>query len=190
MPDLMPGEPVNLGIDRADPFLDPGKEKEMSLPSTLTVSELQASGAPGMSSIRRWYESARGGSSAMARAKLHAEAAANGLRSGGESLIVGGLLGALHVEKGLDYKKVPVDAVVGGLGLVAGAALAHEQYGKDLANAGSAALAIFSFRKTYEFLAEKKKADGKPVAGGFKGASVAGDDYGAEDPIIAAAKFL
>jgi hypothetical protein len=157
----------------------------------MTVSELQASGAPGMSSIRRWYESVRGGSSAMARAKLHAKAAGDGLRSGGESLLVGGALAALHVEKGLDYKKVPLDAVIGGLGLLGGAAMAHEEFGKDLGNAGSAALAIFSFRKTFEFLAERKKKEGGAVAGGLKGASIAGEsDYGAEDPVIAAARFL
>jgi hypothetical protein len=131
----------------------------------------------------------------MARAKLHAAAAGQGLRQGGESLLVGGLLGAASVElkTGLDVKKVPIDAVVGVLGLVGGAAMAHEEFGVDLRNAGASALSVFSYRKTQAFLAAKKTA-----AGGTPGFTVHGDDegfvphgdIGAEDPIIAAARFL
>jgi hypothetical protein len=170
-----------------------------TLPGSLTVHELSESGMPEAqkSAIRRWYENAKGGSSAMARAKLHAAAAGEGLRQGGESLLVGGMLGAAHVQlkTGLDVKKVPIDAVVGVLGLLGGAAMAHEQYGSDLRNAGAAGLAVFSFRKTYALLAEKKKK-----AGGTPGGTFTGEDFndqgnfnsdiGAEDPIIAAARFL
>lgn len=161
--------------------------------NSLTLAEVENSGAPGVASIKRWLESAKG-SSPMARAKLHAAAAGQGLRQGGESLIVGGLLGAASVElaTGLDVKKVPIDAAIGALGIVGGAALAHEEFGTDLRNAGAAALAIFSFRKTQTFLAEKKRAKGQKP--GFE---VHGDDegfvhgdFGAEDPIVAAARFL
>src|SRR5262245_58249567 len=95
------------------------------LPSNLTVKELAESGAPSgqMSALKRWYESVKGGSSAVARAKLHASAAGHGLRQGGEALLVGGALAALHAKKGLDIKKVPVDAVAGLIGLVGGAAM-------------------------------------------------------------------
>lgn len=164
------------------------------IPSNLTVKELEDSGAPGVSSIKRWYDSARGGSSAMARAKLHASAAGQGLRQGGESLLVGGLLGAASVQlkTGLDVKKVPIDAAVGVIGLIGGAAMAHEEFGVDLRNAGAAGLSVFAYRKTQAFLAEKAKAAGKTP--GFE---VHGDDEGfvngdagAEDPIVAAARFL
>src|SRR3990172_9167545 len=129
-----------------------------NLPTSLTFKELSESGMPAAqkSAIRRWYESVSGGSSAMARAKLHAAAAGQGIRQGGEALLVGGLLGAAHVElkTGLDVRKVPVDAVVGVLGLLGGAAMAHEEFGVDLRNAGAAGLAVFSFRKTHDLLAE------------------------------------
>ena len=104
--------------------------------NSLTLAEVENSGAPGVASIKRWLESAKG-SSPMARAKLHAAAAGQGLRQGGESLIVGGLLGAASVElaTGLDVKKVPIDAAIGALGIVGGAALAHEEFGTDLPTA-------------------------------------------------------
>lgn len=164
------------------------------IPSNLTIKELEESGAPGVSNIKKWFDSARG-ASAITRAKIHAAAAGNGLRQTGESLIVGGLLGAasVHLKTGLDVKKVPLDAVVAGLGLVGGAAMAHEEFGKDLANAGAAAASVFAFRKTQAFLAEKARASGKTP--GFE---VHGDDdesfvhgdFGAEDPVVHAAKFL
>lgn len=175
----------------------------MSLPN-LTVSELEQAGMPAAqkSAIRRWYEGIKSGSNMAARAKLHAAAAGQGLRQGGESLLVGGILGAVHVQNkngGLDVRlgksdtapKLPLDAAVGVLGLLGGAAMAHEEFGKDLANAGSAGLAIFSFRKTYELLAEKKVKKGEQPGGGFVRAhGEYSPEFGAEDPIIAAARFL
>lgn len=165
-----------------------------SLPSNLTVKELEESGAPGVSNIKRWFESAKGASSAMARARLHAAAAGKMMRQGGESLLAGGLLGAVSVynKTGLDVKKVPIDAVIATLGLVGGAALAHEEFGVDLGNTGAAAASVFAYRKTQGFLAEKVRAKGQTP--GFE---VHGDDenfvhgdFGAEDPIIKAANFL
>lgn len=165
-----------------------------SIPSNLTVKELEDSGAPGVSAIKKWYDSAKGAGNAIARAKMHAAAAGQGMRQGGESLLVGGLLGAasVHLKTGLDVKKVPLDAVVGALGIVGGAAMAHEEFGVDLRNTGAAALSVFAYRKTQAYLAEKAKAAGKTP--GFE---VHGDDehfvnhdFGAEDPIIAAARFL
>lgn len=167
----------------------------MDLPSNLTVKELEESGAPNVSAIKRWYESVKGGSSAMARAKIHAAAAGQGMRQGGESLLMGGILGAAHasLKTGLDFKKVPIDAAVGVLGLLGGAVAAHEEYGVDLRNSGAAALSIFSFRKVFALVAEKRKKSGKEVGGTFTGDDegfVPHGDFGAEDPIIAAARFL
>lgn len=167
-----------------------------TLPSNLTVKEMEESGAP-VSGLRSWYnrvKDASGGSGAMARAKMHAAAAGQAVRQGGEAILVGAALGAAHVQlsTGLDVRKVPVDAVVGALGLLGGAAFAHEEFGVDLRNSGAAAATVFAFRKTYAFMAAKKTA-----AGGKPGGTFSGDDegfvhgdMGAEDPVIAAARFL
>lgn len=146
-----------------------------------------------MNALQKWFDHVKSGSSAMTRAKQHAVATGEGLRQGGEALLVGGILGAIHVEKGLDHNKVPVDAAGGVALLVASVALAHEPMGVDLRNAGSTALGIYGFRKTYELLAEKKRAAGKlpaapSIAGEFAGESV-GVDVGA-DPVVAAGRFL
>lgn len=159
---------------------------------------MEESGAPGMSGIKRWAASLSGGGvgAAAARAKLHAAAAGKGLRQGGESLLVGGLLGAASVAlpTGLDVKKVPIDAVVAGVGILGGVALAHEEFGVDLGNAGSAAAAVFSYRKTQDFMAAKARAAGKKpgfeVHGDDEGFVPHGEDFGAEDPVVAAARFL
>lgn len=172
------------------------------IPRAMTVHELSEAGAPAgqVSALRRWYESAKGGSNAVARAKLHAAAAGEGLRQGGESLLVGGALALVdtHMVNGLDAGgKVPIDAVVGVAGLLGGAAMAHTGYGSDLRNAGAAGLAIFGYRKTRQLLSEKMKQAGKTPGYDQKSTSftpkVAGEgiqDIGAEDPIVAAARML
>lgn len=170
----------------------------MSVPSNLTFAEMQASNLPPAqkSAIRRWYEHVQSGSGAMARAKIHAAAAGNAIRAGGESLLVGGLLGALSVElpTGLDYKKVPIDAAGGALALAAGVAMAHEEFGADLRNAGACALGIFGYRKTQDLLAEKRRQQGKtPGFMAAKAQTTAHGDFGAEsgeDPIVTAARML
>jgi hypothetical protein len=109
--------------------------------------------------------------------------------------MVGGLLAAASVElpNGLDHKMgnaiVPIDGVVAALGLVGGVAMSHEEFGPDLRNAGSAAAAIFAFRKGSELYAKKR---GKTVPALNAHGE---DDYGmelnaGEDPIVALAKRL
>lgn len=145
----------------------------MSVPSTITFDSLASSNMPpaAKSSIRRWYESSQGpgGGNPIALAKLHAKSAGEGLRAGGESLLIGGALGAFHAKSatGLDVKKVPIDAVVGAMGLVAGTMLAQEEVGKDLQNAGAAALAVYAFRKTNDLVVGAMiKAAGLTPGGG------------------------
>lgn len=145
----------------------------MSVPSTITFESLANSNMPQpqKSAIRKWFESSQGpgGGNKIALAKLHAKSAGEGLRAGGESLLVGGILGAVHAKSptGLDIKKVPIDAVVGAFGLVAGTMLAQEEVGKDLQNAGSAALAVYAFRKTNDLVVEALiKATGITPGGG------------------------
>ena len=143
------------------------------------------------SAITRMMNAVRSGG--MQRARSTAVATGHTLRQGGESALVGGLLGAAHVQlpNGLDHKvgahTVPVDGVVAGLGLVAGIALSDQEFGPDMRNMGAAAMAIFTFRKGAELYAKKV---GKVVPA----LSAHGeDDYGTEigeDPIVALARRL
>jgi hypothetical protein len=154
------------------------------------------------SSFRSFYDKLSGGSAAMTRAKGHVVEGGHALRQGGESLLVGGLLGAAHAHfaTGLDYRKVPIDAVVGVAGLAAGIAMAHEGVGSDLRNVGASGLTVFAFRKGNELMAQKMVSKGQAV-GGKLGTKVAGElgtdygaefgsDIGAEDPIVAMARSL
>ena len=153
--------------------------------------------APGhKSAIRRFWEQAKGGGmSVFGRAPAHLRATGETFRQGGESILMGGLLAAAHVElpNGLDVKAgkitVPIDAAAAAVGLLGGIALAAEEGGTDLRNAGSAAATVFAFRKTYDFMAEKKKSSGGKVGGSFGGD---GQDYGMDedDAVMACAKEL
>jgi hypothetical protein len=182
----------------------------------ITYDNLAKAGLPAQTktSIRQFYEQhLANGRDPIALAKLHANAAGQGLRAGGEAILVGGVLGAAHahLRGGLDVKKVPIDAVAGVLGIVAGTFAAQEEVGKDLANAGAACLAVFSFRKTQDLVAEiKLKQSGITPGGGAttnqikiskaqfgaehesygwaSGSEVAGD-FG-EDPVVTAARGL
>lgn len=149
------------------------------------------------SAIRRFWEQAKGGGSSMlARGGKHLSATGAAFRQGGESILMGGILGAVHVEYGLDIKVpkstivVPVDALTAGVGLLGGVALAHQEGGVDLRNAGASAATVFAFRKTYDFMAEKKKASGGKVAGSFGEDSSYGMHGEEEDAITACARQI
>ncbi len=147
----------------------------------------------------------------------HVSAGAAMVREVGEGAITGAALGVAHamLPTGLDIDgKVPLDALVAGLGILGGVGMAHEEYGADLRNVGAAASTIFSFRKMYAFAAAKKMADtSKPAelripgdrvqeqnvlmqkqASGKTAALAAHGDFGAdagqEDPVITAARGL
>lgn len=141
--------------------------------------------------LQRAFDRAMG-SGAVAKAKRHAIAGAHAVRQSGESLVMGGLLGAAHVElkTGLDIRAgkaaVPLDGVAGVVLAAAGVALADEEVGTDLRNAGAAALSVFAFRKSYEVVAAHKiKRGGTP--GGVvapRGTLSAHGDFGAESPLV------
>ncbi len=120
------------------------------------------------SALREFFEDklATGGTLSPTRKQINA--AGQGLRAGGESLLVGGALGAAHahLKGGLDFKGVPIDAVAGALGLIGGTLGADEEIGRDLANAGAAALAVFAFRKVHDLTAEMKLKQSGVTAGG------------------------
>jgi len=169
----------------------------MSVPANLTVAEMQSLPPAQKSAIRRWYDSVHSGSNALARAKMHAAAAGKSVRQGGEALLIGGMLGAMSVElpSGLDYKGMPMDAVLGISALLGGVAFADQEYGSDLTNIGAAAMSVFAFRKTQDLLAARKKAQGK-IPGFQKNQTMAANgefDFGAEpgeDPIVSVASRI
>jgi hypothetical protein len=159
--------------------------------------------------IRRYYENALGhGGRGLGRVKAHAMGAAHVLRQGGESVVVGAALGALHVElpTGLDVHigsspAIPADAVLGVVGLAGAVLLAHEEVSSDLRNAGSAAATVFAFRKTHDFLAARAASKGvtpgsvvaatssASTAGATAATAAAHGDFG-EDPITQLARSL
>ena len=125
------------------------------------------------------------------------------LRQGAESLVVGSLLGLIHVEAprgGLDQMKgkLPVDGAVAALGFLGSwAAAGHDSnVSSDRRNAASAALTVLAFRKAFAFAAEKKLHSGGAVGGSFGPAAAGaprplgahGDVHA--DPIVRAARAL
>lgn len=155
------------------------------------------------SQIRRWYERMTGGGVSLSRVKQHASEGLEAVRQGGESLLTGGALAIAHAElkTGLDVRGVPIDALLGGLGLAGRAAMAHMPGGVDSGNIGASAATVFAFRKTFDLIAQKKASKGQAtggafgpaqqakVAGEFEGDSSDDSDVG-EDPIVAAARAL
>jgi hypothetical protein len=125
----------------------------------------------------------------------HVEAGGHLLRSSTESALVGGLLGAVHAEVGLDHF-VPGDAVLSLLAMAASVALSGKgEVSTDFRILSSSALSVFSFRMGYKLMAEKAIAKGKQPAGMFvKGAKIAGEsswgDDMAGDSILEAARDL
>jgi hypothetical protein len=115
------------------------------------------------------------------------------VRSTAESGLIGGALGAAHaaMANGLDYVvkpaqaagaiptapgqplspakealTIPIDGVAAILGLGGSIAMAHEDgISDDLRNVGSAALAVFAFRKGADLMAAKMRKDGKASGG-------------------------
>lgn len=116
-----------------------------------------------------WYKRMTDGdTNTMTRAKNHVEALAHGVRAGGESIIVGGALGAIEAQRGsLDVvlsktnakAVLPIDGALAAVGLIGGIAMGGDGVhgpSEDLRNAGAAAAAVFSYRKTKEFVTKRK----------------------------------
>ncbi len=130
------------------------------------------------SHLREWYERIIGSHSSSGLAR-HGEHGIHAVRQAGESIVTGAVLGAVHAHNDLELTvkkpdaagkggvKIPIDAAVGVLGMVASVALANHQdgLGTDARNIGSTALGIFSFRKTMDLIAEKKAQKGQATAG-------------------------
>jgi hypothetical protein len=149
------------------------------------LASVESSNLPGRekSAIRRWVEGVAG--TGVGAVGTVAGAGIQVVRSGGESLVVGALLGAAHSEMktGLDMKKVPMDAGIGVLGTLASLALCAQEGSEgglctDARNIANTGFSVFAFRKTYDLLAEKRLAAGKAPGGTFgpsQAAKVAGE---------------
>jgi hypothetical protein len=118
-----------------------------------------------------------GSEHAMAKATSHITEGALAFRQTAEAIGIGAALGALNAKVGLDVKKVPIDAVLGVVGVGGAVFMAGHGFEHDLRNIGTHSAAIFTFRKTDSLL----RAKGGTVAGE---ASVSGNaDVGAADSI-------
>jgi len=144
------------------------------LTPTLTLSSLQASGAPpsAVRTIKQWAEQnlkpgATGYDATVARAKLHATEFAKGVRSTGEGTVFGGLLGVAHglLPQGLDMPipgtkmHLPLDGAGALLGLLAGTFAAAEPFGigRTLTNGGASCATVYSFRKVNDMMIAMKE---------------------------------
>jgi hypothetical protein len=172
------------------------------------------------SALMRAYRNFSGGNTNLTKA---AKETAHTIRAGAETALVGAALGAAHasMQNGLDYVvqpaqaagaktnsdgtlspakealTVPIDGVIGLLGLGASIAMAHEDgVSQDLRNVGAASLGVFAFRKGADLMAAKLRKDGKPSGGTVPSAKSLVHSmmqsqphgefgFGAEDPIIA-----
>jgi hypothetical protein len=149
------------------------------------------------SPLRKWYESltgetTSGSSQKMVQVRAHLIEGGQTIRAVGEAGIVGGLLGAAHAElkNGLDIRgKYPLDAIAAGVSAAGAIALAGHETGlaTEARNVATSSMAIFSFRKTHDWM-NAKKGGGKATFSKMHGDG----DMGAEDedPIVAAAKNL
>ena len=147
------------------------------------------------SGFRRWLDDVRAGGSNMihgggSKSKVEIAAdAAHTFRQAVEGGVTSVGLAALHVEKGLDYKKVPID-LMGGVAIAAlGTFVPHAEAGTTLRNVGTTGINTYVFRKAFELLAARKRKEGGKVVGSFAGDGDAGDDVG-EDRIMRAVAGL
>lgn len=172
------------------------------------------------SMVRQWYTAnVVQGRDPATMVKLHASAAAEGVRDTGVAAVMGSMLGAFHAlnPTGLDVKvpgtthKIPVDAVAALAGLVGGvgAASAPHGAGKVVSQMGATCAGIYGFRMTNDLIVKMRKKRtgvdqasnrviGKAEFGadpgtGWANGSRSGDSggsFGGEDPILAAARAL
>jgi hypothetical protein len=127
--------------------------------------------------IRSMFEKLTGG--AASHAAGYARESMHVVRQYGEGGVIGGLLGFVDAEYGLDIGgKVPLDGLIAAAGAFSSVWLTHDLYGisADMRNAGSQAFAIMFYRKTKEWR----------EAAGRRTAKVHGED----DPILACAADL
>lgn len=143
------------------------------------------------SPIRRWLSSVTAGRSITPYGVTeHLATGMSAARQTGESVVVGGLLGALHatLPTGLDIKGMPVDATLGALAMLTAVAMPSEAMTEDLKNAGACGITTYAFRQTYKLLTQKRIAKGEAPSDVPSVTRITGEED--EDPIIRAARRL
>lgn len=120
------------------------------------------------------------------------DAAMHAVRGGGEAIVVGGILGALHSEDALDVKKVPVDFATGVLMGLLSIGKARGGVSVDLRNVMTSCLTVYSFRKTDALLQLRKELKAAPSSPNVSGEKYNGldDDTAGADPIVRLAREL
>jgi hypothetical protein len=120
---------------------------------------------------------------------------------------MGALLGAADasLKTGLEFPlgdhHIPLDATAALVALGGSVIFAKEEMAPDLRNAGSAAAAVFAYRKTHDYMSERMAAEGKTPGSIAAKTAIAGESaYGFEpqsnfgnedvDPIVAAARAM
>jgi hypothetical protein len=120
------------------------------------------------------------------------------IRQGGESLVGGLALGAIHAEKGLDIGgKIPADVLGAAVGYFLAGKASSEVAG-DLRTLANTGMTSFGFRQGYAFMAEKKQAKGGAATPFKSMASTMHGEFGdtefqsdvGEDPIVSLARQL
>lgn len=107
---------------------------------------------------------------------------------------VGAVLGAAHAKVGLDTKVGPIDGLLAGLGFLLGVGLSGSNpwLAQRLADGGTQAMTVLSFRKAYDLMGGSSSSfHGEPnqiPAPRVGGYSPAAARFTGEDPIITAAK--
>ncbi len=168
----------------------------MPQPSDMIVYDSSLRPSTQKSIVRKWADLVTmGGATDLLRTSEkalgvgHVASFLHSVRASGESLITGGLLGAVSGSGGLDRKGVPVDLAGGVAAIGAGVVLAHSELGITLRTAGHTAMGIYGFRKTEEWLGVRKKASFAGDDDMGESIDTDGFDAGA-DPIVAAAQAL
>lgn len=144
--------------------------------------------------MRRWFESSV--LSGRIKPGAHVKGGLSAFRKGTEALGAGAVLAAIHVETdgGLDKFGMPVDGIGGAMALAGSAIWPDAEVSSDARDLGADALTVWSFRKTTDWLVERRIANGRAIPRHLspvnrlskeEQSTVAG-----EDPIVNAAKNL
>lgn len=116
------------------------------------------------SQLLRAYEAVSGSTptpSQLSKFKAHGIGIVESVRSGGEAIAIGGILGAIDATMSLDLGpdkfKVPVDGFAALLGFGGAVALAHSnpEISTDFRTSGAVSLGILTYRKTKRLVALK-----------------------------------
>ena len=172
----------------------------------LTASHSSSHSSP----FKDWYNRVMGhGKSAMTSArhhasqlKGHAEQGVHVVRAGGEGIVTGAGLALIHANapNGLDLQvkkpgpdgkggiTLPLDLMASLGGFAASVGTAGSESSHDAKNIGTAAMGVFSFRKTLDLLAEKRATTGAKIKGTVGQPKAGAHGEFGEDPILAAAR--